>query len=95
MIFDCELQGTRYAASLDDVTDDEFQMALHRTAAVAVNHQVTRGYGTPFAGPQSFVQRHDAARMQMEPGPRAGGRTASTPEFLWVQCDACDKQCAA
>ena len=92
LIFDRELQAIRDAASLDDVTEEEFQMALHRTAAVAVNHQVTRSYGTPFAGPQSLFQRHDAALMQMEPGPRAGGHAGSTPEFLWLQCDACDRQ---
>ena len=93
-LFQQEMWALRQDATLDTLTEVEFQDLLRRTSHDASNHSVSKNYGTPFSGPQCFTQRHDEALMQMEPGPRPATQLTgpSSSQFQWLQCDACDQQ---
>ena len=92
-LFQREMCALRGDATLEDLTEHEFQELLRRTSQDAHNYSVIKNYCVPFSGPQSFIQRRDEALMHMEPGPRPAKQSANavSSEFQWLQCDTCDQ----
>ena len=97
-IFDRQLQILAPTASIDSVSERAFMGALRNTSSYLANWNILRGVTTVdcFCGPQSFVHRTDAARMQhrmsVDSHPPIRSIVHYTAETLQcMQCDACAK----
>ena len=72
-----------------DLAEADFVELLQRTSSRAANHGWVRNYLTASSGPQSWVQRVDAAVMDIEPLVE-GRRVEYRPkDFEWLECGEC------
>ena len=90
-IFKQELAAWRPGIATEDLSEADFVELLQRTSTRPSNHGVVRNYLVAFSGPQSWVQRAEAAVMDLEP--RVEGRRVEyrPKEFEWLQCAACER----
>jgi len=69
-----------------DLAEGDFLELLQRTSSRAANHGWVRNYMTAFSGPQSWVQRLDAAFMEIEPVVQGRAVEYRPKDFAWLQC---------